>query len=118
MPINKELTAEQYRVMFRDGTESQYSGIYYKHCHTGEYLCLNCNVSLVQSTDKRDTNTGWAEFNKIHKDTLQEVPHTKRGYKELFLYCTGCKAHIGHKIKSGFFLNSNALLFKPSLGEA
>src|SRR5947209_4435304 len=53
------LTAEQYAVTRRKGTEPPYSGKYWNHHEHGTYKCVCCGYDLFRSDDKFESGTGW-----------------------------------------------------------
>jgi peptide-methionine (R)-S-oxide reductase len=56
--VNKKLTDEQYRITQQKGTESPFTGKYYKHEETGIYNCVCCDNPLFSSETKYESGTG------------------------------------------------------------
>jgi peptide methionine sulfoxide reductase MsrB len=51
----RELTAEQYQVARRKGTEPAFTGQYWNHHEDGTYSCVCCGNPLFESETKFDS---------------------------------------------------------------
>ena len=60
--INIQLTPEQEKVMFEEGTERPGSSPLNYEKREGSYHCANCGIELFKSTAKFDSGTGWPSF--------------------------------------------------------
>ena len=58
----KILTAEQYDVLRKAGTETPYSSPLNDEHRTGVFACAGCGLDLFSSTTKFDSGTGWPSF--------------------------------------------------------
>ncbi len=58
----KRLTAEQYRVLRREGTESPFSSALNAEKRRGVFRCVACDLPLFSSSTKFDSGTGWPSF--------------------------------------------------------
>ena len=137
MPKNEDewktcLTPEQYRVLREKGTETAFTGKYYKNKETGMYVCAACGQDLFSSETKFDSGTGWPSFaepvnlkNVELKEDTGHGPPSPRGFGGLNMVrtevlCKRCGSHLGHVFPDGpkdkggqrYCINSVSLDFK------
>jgi len=60
----KELSPEQYKVMFKCSTEPPFSGKYNDFWEEGVYFCAACGAPLFKSDDKYDRRQWLAELQR------------------------------------------------------
>ncbi|MEK7585156.1 MAG: peptide-methionine (R)-S-oxide reductase MsrB [Patescibacteria group bacterium] len=98
----RELTAEQYEVMRRKGTEAPFTGEYVSEKRSGMYKCAACGAELFASTTKFDSGTGWPSFtdpvNREHVVLTEDVSH---GMHRTEVSCAACGSHLGHVFNDG-----------------
>lgn len=95
------LTAEQFDVLRREGTERPFTSPLNKEHGKGTYLCAGCDLPLFSSEAKFDSGTGWPSFFEAIEGHIE----TKRDFKLLLprteYHCARCGGHQGHVFNDG-----------------
>jgi methionine-R-sulfoxide reductase len=93
MPLaewKKQLTAEQFEVTRRAGTERPFTGAYANNHADGLYHCICCNTVLFDSKTKFESGTGWPSFwAPIAKENISDRADNSLGCKETRCFADG-----------------------------
>jgi peptide-methionine (R)-S-oxide reductase len=118
----KQLTAEQYEVLRKKGTERPFTGKYNDHYEKGWYTCAGCGTELFSSAQKFNSHCGWPSFdNELGGgDRVKKVKDFSHGMIRTEIVCAKCGGHLGHLFDDGptesgqrYCVNSLSLGFKP-----
>ena len=99
--INKELTNEQTKVMFEEGTERPGSSKLNNEKREGSYHCANCDIKLFESTAKFESGSGWPSFYDALPDAFDTKTDYLVGYARTEYHCKNCGVHHGHIFDDG-----------------
>lgn len=96
-----ELTAEQFAVCRKKGTERPFTGKYNDCKEAGMYVCSCCGNELFSSETKYDSGSGWPSFWKPHSDSIKTESDHSLGMTRVEVLCNACNAHLGHVFEDG-----------------
>lgn len=111
------LSAEQFRITRKKGTEMAFSGAYCHAHDAGEYSCICCNTPLFDSNIKFDSKSGWPSFTApIKENVIKYHKDSSFGMIRVEVMCNVCDAHLGHVFPDGpppsglrFCINSDSI---------
>lgn len=114
------LTAEQFRVTQKNGTERPGTGAYLHNDQPGIYVDIVSGEPLFASSDKFDSHCGWPSFTKpIEPAHVTELRDGSLGMMRIEVRSTHGDSHLGHVFPDGprdrgglrYCINSASLRF-------
>jgi peptide-methionine (R)-S-oxide reductase len=97
----QSLTAQQYDVLRREGTERAFTSPLNDEKRPGVFVCAGCSLPLFTSAMKFDSGTGWPSF----FTTIPGAFATKKDFKLIWprteYHCVRCEGHHGHVFDDG-----------------
>ena len=120
------LTAEQYQVLRKGGTECAFTGKYYEYKGQGVYRCAGCGSALFHSDTKFNSGTGWPSFwSPVSEKSVELLEDNSLFMKRIEVRCYRCGGHLGHVFDDGpaptnqrFCINSAALIFEAAAADS
>ena len=116
------LTAQQYDVLRKEGTERPWSSALLHEKRSGTYVCAACGHPLFSSQSKYDSGTGWPSFYGHLPDAIETKVDFRLIYPRTEYHCARCGGHQGHVFNDGppptglrYCNNGVALAFVPTI---
>ena len=98
----RELTAEEFAVARKKGTERAFTGRYWDNHETGLYRCVCCATALFRSDEKFDSGTGWPSFwAPVAEENITTKTDNSLFMERVEVLCSKCGAHLGHVFEDG-----------------
>jgi peptide-methionine (R)-S-oxide reductase len=115
------LTAEQYAVLRKEGTEPPFTSPLLHEERKGVFACAGCGSDLFSSSTKFDSGTGWPSFWAPLDHAVNTHEDRSYGMVRTAVTCRRCDGHLGHVFDDGpkptglrYCMNGLALTFKPA----
>ena len=97
-----ELTAMEFNVLRREGTERAFTGDLWDNHAEGTYLCAACGLPLFDSATKFESGTGWPSFfQPLKPEYVAEKTDNAHGMTRTEVECARCGGHLGHVFDDG-----------------
>lgn len=96
------LSAEQYEVLRRAGTERPWTGKYVSEHADGTYRCAACGAELFDASTKFESGSGWPSFYEAKAaDAVDLIEDRSHGMLRTEVRCRRCGSHLGHLFPDG-----------------
>jgi peptide-methionine (R)-S-oxide reductase len=114
------LSAEQYAVLRRHGTERAFTSPLNNEKRPGTFVCAGCRQLLFSSDTKYDSGTGWPSFYKSLEGAVGTTIDRSLFAERTEVHCARCGGHLGHVFPDGpppsgqrYCMNGVAMDFEP-----
>jgi len=97
----QKLTAAEFRVLRKEGTERAYTSPLNKENRAGTFTCAGCANPVYSSKTKYDSGTGWPSFWQAIDGGVGTSKDYKLGYPRTEVHCARCGGHLGHIFNDG-----------------
>jgi peptide-methionine (R)-S-oxide reductase len=116
----KRLTAYQYDVLRKHGTERAGTSPLNREKRKGIFACAGCDLPLFSSDTKFESGTGWPSFYQPLPDAVETKTDRSFFMTRTEVHCKRCLGHLGHVFDDGppptglrYCMNGVALKFEP-----
>ena len=117
----KILTADQFYVLRKHGTERAGTSPLNKEKRKGTFVCAGCDLPLYSSDTKYESGTGWPSFWKPLDNAIGTSEDRSWFSVRTEVHCRRCGGHLGHVFDDGprptglrYCMNGAAMKFEPA----
>ena len=117
----KRLTAQQYEVLRKHGTERAGTSPLNHEKRKGTFECAGCQLALFSSDTKFESGTGWPSFYQPLPGAVETKTDRSFFMARTEVHCRRCLGHLGHVFDDGppptglrYCMNGVALKFVPA----
>ncbi len=98
---HKLLTADQFAILRREGTERPFTSPLLREQRAGLYACAGCGQDAFSSTTKYDPGEGWPSFWQPLDKAVATRQDMSFGMSRTEVHCSRCGSHLGHVFDDG-----------------
>lgn len=97
----KLLTADQYQVLRKEGTEYPFTSPLLNEHGKGKFACAGCDQDAFSSDTKFESGTGWPSFWAPLDGAVGTTRDSSMGMIRTEVHCSRCGGHLGHVFEDG-----------------
>jgi peptide-methionine (R)-S-oxide reductase len=116
-----KLSAAQYQVLRKHGTERPGTSPLNGEKRTGTFVCAGCGKALFAADTKFESGTGWPSFFRPLEGGVGTTEDRSLFMTRTEVHCADCGGHLGHVFPDGphptglrYCMNGVAMAFEPN----